>query len=53
MWKDPIFFTLHTQLESYYDEIAEQIDTVAETMLMVGQEPVSTLSEFQELSTIK
>lgn len=47
------FFTLHTQLESYYDEIAEQIDTVAETMLMVGQEPVSSLSEFQELSTIK
>ena len=53
MWKDPIFFTLHTQLESYYDEIAEQIDTVAETMLMVGQEPVSTLSEFLELSTIQ
>ena len=47
------FFTLHTQLESYYDQIAQQIDTVAETMLMVGQEPVSTLSEFLELSTIQ
>ena len=47
------FFTLHTQLESYYDQIAQQIDTVAETMLMVGQEPASTLSEFLELSTIQ
>ena len=47
------FFTLHAQLESYHAEIAEHIDTVAETMLMVGQEPVSTMSEFLARSSIQ
>lgn len=51
--KGPSFFTVHAQLESYYDEIKEQIDEVAETLLMIGEKPVSTLSEFIEQSTIK
>ena len=32
------FFTLHEKLENYYDEINEQIDIVAEHILMLRYE---------------
>lgn len=47
------FFTIHAQLESYYDEVNEEIDEVAETLLQVGGKPVSRMSEFLELSKIQ
>ena len=46
------FFQVHGKLEGYYDEIKEQIDEVAETMLMTGIKPVSKVSEFASLSKI-
>jgi len=49
----PSFFTVHAQLESYYDEVNESIDEVAETLLKVGGKPVSRMGEFQELSRIQ
>lgn len=50
--KGHTFFTVHAQLESYYDEVSEEIDEVAETLLMIGGAPVSTLKEFLELSKV-
>lgn len=50
--KGSAFFTVHAQLESYYDEVSEEIDEVAETLLMIGGAPASTLKEFLELSKI-
>ena len=47
------FFTIHAQLESFYDEVNEEIDEVAETLLQVGGKPVSRMSEFLELSKIQ
>ncbi len=47
------FFTIHAQLESYYDEVNEEIDEVAETLLKIGGKPVSRMGEFLELSKIK
>jgi len=46
------FFTVHAQLESYYDEVKEEVDEVAETLLMIGGKPVSTLNEFLKLSKV-
>lgn len=50
--KGHAFFTVHAQLESYYDEVSEEIDEVAETLLMIGGAPVSTLKEYLELSKV-
>lgn len=50
--KGHAFFTVHAQLESYYDEVSEEIDEVAEALLMIGGAPVSTLKEFLELSKV-
>ena len=47
------FFTIHAQLESYYDEVNEQIDEVAETLLKIGGRPVSRMNEFKEVSKIQ
>ena len=50
--KGHAFFTVHAQLEAYYDEGSEEIVEVAETLLMIGGAPVSTLKEFLELSKV-
>lgn len=50
--KGNAFFTVHAQLESYYDEVKEEVDEVAETLLMIGGKPVSTLNEFMKLSKV-
>lgn len=50
--KGHAFFTVHAQLESYYDEVKEEVDEVAEALLMIGDKPVSTLNEFLDLSKI-
>lgn len=50
--KGNAFFTVHAQLESYYDEVKEEVDEVAETLLMIGGKPVSTLNAFLKLSKV-
>lgn len=47
------FFELHELFEKYYDEVHEQLDEVAERILMLGGNPYSTLTEFLAHSTIK
>lgn len=47
------FFQVHAQLEGYYNGVNEQIDELAELMLMDNKKPVSTMKEFAELASIK
>ena len=47
------FFQTHAKLEEYYDDIRPQIDEVAETMLMSGYRPVSTMAAFARHAKVK
>ena len=40
------FFVLHAKLEEYYDEVNEQIDEIAEHILMIGGEPLGTMQDY-------
>lgn len=40
------FFTGHSKLEEYYDKINEQIDEIAEHILMLGYEPLGTMKDY-------
>lgn len=51
--KGPHFFILHEKLENYYDEINEQIDIVAEHILMLGYEPLGTMKDYLATTSIK
>ena len=47
------FFITHEKLEEYYDEINEQIDEIAEHILMLGEQPLGTMQDFMKNSEIK
>lgn len=51
--KGPQFFTLHVKFEELYTEAATHIDNLAERTLTLGGNPVATLREALELSSIK
>lgn len=40
------FFTVHAKLEEYYDDVNEQIDEIAEHILILGYEPLGTLKDY-------
>lgn len=40
------FFVVHEKLEEYYDEINEQIDEIAEHILMLGGIPLGTMQDY-------
>lgn len=40
------FFNVHVKLEEYYNEINEQIDELAEQILMLGNEPLGTMQDY-------
>lgn len=47
------FFGAHEKYEEYYDETADQIDEVAERILMLGGVPSHNFSDYLKVSTIK
>ena len=47
------FFNIHAKLEEYYDEINEQIDEVAEKMLMIDMQPLGTMKDYLTNTTIQ
>jgi starvation-inducible DNA-binding protein len=47
------FFMLHAKFEEIYDDLAEKIDEVAERILMLGNTPLHSFTEYLKLSTIK
>ncbi|WP_141433254.1 Dps family protein [Bacillus sp. 03113] len=50
--KGPSFFTLHAKFEELYDEAAGVVDQAAERLLAIGGEPISTLKEFLNTTTL-
>ena len=46
------FFQAHSKLEELYNEINEQIDEVAEHILILGKEPLGTLKDYLEKTNI-
>ena len=47
------FLVIHGKLEEYYDEINEQIDEIAEHILMLNGEPLGTMKDYLENTSIK
>ena len=47
------FFRTHEKLEELYNEINETIDEIAEHILILGGQPLGTLKDYLEKSTIK
>lgn len=51
--KGPHFFTLHAKFEELYNEAATTIDELAERLLSIGGNPISTLKEYIQVATIE
>lgn len=47
------FFVLHAKLEEYYNEINEQIDEIAEHILILGKQPLGTMKDYLEITSIQ
>ncbi|MGG6312124.1 Dps family protein [Paenibacillus macerans] len=47
------FFRLHAKFEELYNEVAEQMDAIAERMLTLKWNPSATLKEYLELAAIQ
>ena len=47
------FFQVHVKLEELYDEINEQIDEIAEHIAILGGQPLGTMKDYLEKSSIK
>lgn len=47
------FFQVHAKLEEYYNEINEQIDEIAEQILVLGGEPLGTMKDYLENTKIQ
>jgi starvation-inducible DNA-binding protein len=51
--KGPQFFTLHAKFEELYNEAATYVDELAERILALKGQPLATMKEYLETSTIK
>ena len=47
------FFVLHAKLEEYYNQINEQIDEIAEHILILGKQPLGTMNDYIEITSIQ
>ncbi|MBM6616352.1 Dps family protein [Bacillus suaedaesalsae] len=47
------FFTLHAKFEEFYNEAALHIDELAERLLAIGGQPVATMREILEQSSVQ
>ena len=47
------FFTMHQKLEEYYDDVNDQIDEIAEHILILGKQPLGTMKDYLEIATIQ
>ena len=47
------FFNIHAKLEEFYDDINEQIDEVAEHILIIDGQPLGTMNDYLEIAQIK
>lgn len=49
----PQFYQLHEKFEEFYDEAAEDIDEIAERILMIGGKPLHTFKDYLEHATLE
>lgn len=47
------FFIIHSKLEEYYNEISEQIDEIAEHILMLNGQPLGTIQDYLNITCIQ
>lgn len=47
------FFTTHAKLEEIYNEINTSIDEIAEHILILGGQPLGTLKDYIDISSIQ
>lgn len=47
------FFTLHEKFQELYEEAAQVVDELAERLLAIGGEPLSTMRAYLEVATIR
>ena len=47
------FFNVHAKLEELYDDVNEQIDEVAEHILIIDGEPLGSMHDYLEITQIK
>ena len=47
------FFTIHAKLEEYYNEVNEQIDEIAEHILILNGQPLGTMKDYINTSDIE
>ncbi|GIP54014.1 Dps family protein [Paenibacillus vini] len=50
--KGPNFFTLHEKFEELYNEVAANIDELAERLLAIGGKPVATLRDSLSVASL-
>jgi len=51
--KGPHFPTLHAKFEELYDMAAEKLDELAERILTIGGQPLSTMKEYLDKATLQ
>lgn len=47
------FYQFHELFEKLYDEVSENMDSIAERVLMLDSVPVSTMSDYLKISSLK
>lgn len=47
------FFVIHSKLEEYYETLNEQIDEIAEHILMMQGQPLGTMKDYLENTSIQ
>ena len=47
------FFVIHEKLEEYYDCVADEIDEIAEHILINGAQPLGTLKDYLQVTKIQ
>lgn len=51
--KGPQFFMLHEKYEELYNEAAENVDEIAERILMIGGQPLHTFADYLKIAGLK
>jgi starvation-inducible DNA-binding protein len=51
--KGESFFDLHVKFEELYNEMGLHLDTIAERILAIGEQPIATLKEILATASIK
>lgn len=51
--KGPDFFQAHAKIEDFYGDVNDFVDQIAEVILQIGAQPISSMHQFLETSSIE